>query len=156
MDIALVFTSKHGTTRKIVRYIQSLLNNNEVSIFDLNKNSKPNLTHFNTIIVGTSIHAGTIPHNMQKFLFKNRNLLLSKQLAVFMCGMLEDKQEQLFEQNFSAELRNHSVCNGLFGGEFIFEEMNFIERFMVKKIAKVNHSVSSIKYDQIDEFCSHF
>ena len=47
-----------------------------------------------------------------------------------------------------------SIPKAILGGEFQFDKMNFIERFLTKKIAKVNSSVSKLRYDAINEFTS--
>jgi menaquinone-dependent protoporphyrinogen oxidase len=42
------------------------------------------------------------------------------------------------------------------GGEFLFEKMNFFERAVIKRIAKTDKSVSSIKEDEIVRFVTEF
>ncbi|MCK5056889.1 MAG: hypothetical protein KAT34_09555 [Candidatus Aminicenantes bacterium] len=43
---------------------------------------------------------------------------------------------------------------GLFGGEFNFYMMNFLEKAIVKKVAGVTDSISKIKGDQINQFAA--
>ncbi|MCL3779806.1 flavodoxin [Prolixibacteraceae bacterium JC049] len=155
MNTAIIYTSKHGTTLKVAQTIQSQINEN-ASIVNLDDNSAIDLKQFEAIIIGSSVHAGAIPQNMQRFLSENQTTLLTHKLGLFMCGMQPDKQQEFFEQNFSTELRSHSSSNGLLGGEFLFHKMNFIERFLVKRIAKVKESVSAIKTDQIELFCQQW
>ena len=57
-----------------------------------------------------------------------------------------------FNQAFPAELRQHATATGLFGGEFILEKMGFAGKFLVKKIAKVEKSISKISAEAIQEF----
>ena len=53
---------------------------------------------------------------------------------------------------FPEFLQRLSIPKAILGGEFQFDKMNFIERFLTKKIAKVNSSVSKLRYDAINEF----
>ncbi|EHP50045.1 hypothetical protein HMPREF9449_00634 [Odoribacter laneus YIT 12061] len=66
---------------------------------------------------------------------------------------MNEKQE-LEEMNnaFPEYLQKLAIPTAILGGEFHFDKMNFIERFLVKKIAKVNSSVSRLRYDAIREF----
>ena len=54
------------------------------------------------------------------------------------------------------ELLNHAKATGLFGGEFIFEKMNFLERLIIKKISGLKESVSKINYETIQQFANRF
>lgn len=78
--------------------------------------------------------------------------LLQKQIGIFVCCMFFDKADEQINRGFPQVLRNHARSIKHLGGEFRFEEMNFIERFMVRKIAGANGSISSVKYDKIEEF----
>ena len=63
-----------------------------------------------------------------------------------------DNGEEVFDNAFCEDLRCHSSANGIMGVEFIFEDMNFVERFFVKRIAKIKSSISDIDYKAINEF----
>jgi menaquinone-dependent protoporphyrinogen oxidase len=63
-----------------------------------------------------------------------------------------EKANKQFNEAFPEELRKYASAIGIFGGEFNFERMNVIEKFIVKKIAKVNESVSKISEESINQF----
>ena len=68
---------------------------------------------------------------------------------------MNDTQEvEQLKKAFPEYLRSNAVAEAILGGEFLFDKMNFIERFLTKKIAKVNSSVSKLRYDAINEFTS--
>jgi len=56
-----------------------------------------------------------------------------------------------FETEFPELLSNHAISKQMVGGEFIFENMNFLESFMTQKIAGVKASVSNLKEDAIKQ-----
>ena len=97
---------------------------------------------------------GTIQKGVKKFCEHNQTLLLSKPLGLFICCMTPEpeKRRQEFDLAFSPELRAHSRANGILGGEFLFEKMNFLERMVVKKVAKTDHSVSDIDTSAVRTF----
>jgi menaquinone-dependent protoporphyrinogen oxidase len=50
----------------------------------------------------------------------------------------------------------HSKVASNLGGEFQLEKMNFMEKIIVKKIAKITESISKIDDVSIDKFCGFF
>jgi menaquinone-dependent protoporphyrinogen oxidase len=63
-----------------------------------------------------------------------------------------EKALEQFQNAFPEVIRNKAVAHGLFGGEFDFDKMNFMEKAIVKKVANVEHSVSKINYANIKAF----
>jgi menaquinone-dependent protoporphyrinogen oxidase len=151
MRAILIYTTKHGTTLKVANTILHSSKHN-ISLNNLKKNSNPNLENYELVIIGSSLHAGSISRKMKKYLKHNENILLSKKLAIYLCGMQEAKTEEQFSANFSEKLRNHSFATTFVGGEFLFEKMNFVQKSIIKKISGVEESVSRIKDDALQEF----
>ena len=152
MATLIVYMTRHGCTEKTARLLEGHLEDDTTAV-NLKKNKNPDLSAYETIIVGGSIHAGRIQREITKFCEKNRETLLAKRLGLFICHMQEGETAQKeFEDVYLEELRNHASAAGLFGGEFDFSRMNFLERGIVKKIAKIEESVSNIRADAIEEF----
>jgi menaquinone-dependent protoporphyrinogen oxidase len=80
--------------------------------------------------------------------------LLKKRLGLFVCGMEPDEEKQQTEiaGAFPQNMREKAVATDFFGGEFLFEKMNFFEKMIVRKIAETDKSVSAIKEERIKEF----
>jgi menaquinone-dependent protoporphyrinogen oxidase len=158
MNIAIIYTSKHGTTAKIAQMIAGRLIDSQVSIIDLKKEKCPGLNSFDGIILGTSIYAGTSSKTMQRFCKENIEALKQKRLALFVCGMEldETKQQQELANTYPQELVRHAVSTCFAGGEFLFEKMNFFERAIIKRIAKTDKSVSKIRESEIDRFVMEY
>lgn len=154
MKTAIIYSSTHGTTKKVARLIAEKQNGKEVSLIDLGINPKPVIDTFDRIIIGGSIHVGMIQKRVKHFCEKNLALLLQKETGLFICCMRKEKQEEQFVNAFPERLRMHSKVHGYFGGEFLFEKMNFLQKLMVKKVAKVCKSISQIDYAAIDQFVS--
>jgi menaquinone-dependent protoporphyrinogen oxidase len=153
MNIAIIYTSKHGTTAKVAQMIAERLTGNQVSIIDLKKEKHPDIRSFDGIILGTSIYAGTSSKTMQRFCKDNIETLAQKRLTLFVCGMETDnvKQQQELANACPQKLYEYAVSKCFAGGEFLFEKMNFFERAVIKRIAKADKSVSQIKEDEIDK-----
>lgn len=144
--------SRHSTTEKVAELIKRGLADEDVDMVNLGNTKPSSLDKYDTIIIGGSIHMGIIQKKISRFCSSNLSLLLSKNIGLFMCYMETEKGNEEFEQNFPERLRSHARANGLLGGEFLLEKMNFFEKMIVKKIANINKSISKLKMEKINEF----
>lgn len=154
MNISIIYISNHGTTEKVANLIASKLKKEkfETVLINLRKNSKPNIDDADLVILGSSIHAGNVQKKMKKFCSLYLNQLKNKNLALFVCLMEKEKKWQEFEVAYPKELREHSFANAIAGGEFLFENMNFFERAIIKRIAKTDKSIYDLDNIAIDAF----
>ena len=151
MITAIIYASKHGTTQKVSNEISKHLAHHEVAIFNIRDSYKIDLSFFDQVIIGGSIHAGTIQKSLQQFINQNTTVLLQKNIALFLCCMYEKEAQSQFDKAFPYILRNHASSCQCVGGEFIFEKMSFMEKFMTKKIAGIRQSVSKINHENIEK-----
>jgi menaquinone-dependent protoporphyrinogen oxidase len=63
-----------------------------------------------------------------------------------------DAADQTLNKVFPKELLTSAVVKDYFGGEFNFEKMNFMDKFITKKVAKIDTDVSNIHEDKINQF----
>ena len=152
MKILIVYSTHHGCTEKCAFQIKDKLNA-ETDIVKIKGSNKFDLSVYDLIIIGGSIHAGKIQRHIKKFCEKNMDILTTKQVGLFMCCMEEgDTAQTQFNNAFPKELIEHAQAKEIVGGEFNFDKMNAIEKFMVKKIAGIEQSVSKISEEQITNF----
>jgi len=154
MKTAIVYASKHGCTEKCAKKIQNALGD-EVKLFNLKSTKKIESVKFDGIIIGGSIHAGHIQKKIRNFCQKNIDVLKTKKVGLFLCCMeVGDVAQKQFNNAFPKELIQHTSATGILGGEFNFENMNFFEKAIIKKVAKINKSVSKISEEKIETFVS--
>ena len=151
MKTAIIYASKHGTTEKVAGIIRDGLSEQDIQLISLKNHQHPDLSQFDTIVVGGSIHEGRLSGKVKDFMKENTVTLLQKRLALYMCGSNEKELQKEFETEFPELLRNHAISKQMVGGEFIFENMNFIDAWITRKIAKVSASVSNLKEDAIKQ-----
>jgi menaquinone-dependent protoporphyrinogen oxidase len=152
MSTLIVFATTHGCTEKAAQILGDCIND-EVYIVNLKGASHPDLSSFNTIIIGGSIHAGKIQPLVKRFCHAQKDILKQMRLGLFLCCMEEgEKAKKQLNEAYPVELREHAIAIGLFGGEFDFDEMNFLQRAIIKKIAGASENVSKIKKDNIYQF----
>ncbi len=152
MKTLIIYTSSHGCTEKAVKELSQKLSG-EITCKDLKLHNSPPLYDFERIIIGGSIHTGQIQKRIRDFCSTNLKQLKSKEIGLFICCMYEAEIARKEIKNaFSEELHQMAKTEAIFGGEYNFDKMNFVEKLLVKKIAKVRESVSNLDHDSIDRF----
>ena len=153
MKTAIIYVSKHGTTESTAKHIQKELGIDSTQIFNLKNNNNIDLSSFDQVIIGGSIHAGMIQNRIKDFCNKNTVTLLQKRLGLFISCFYEGETAQTqLEKAYPEVLKKHAVSCKVMGGEMLIEEMNFFERLIVKKVAGITQSDSKIKQDNIEAF----
>ena len=151
MKTAIIYASSRGTTEKVAKQIQQGLGAEGTQLINLKSTKIFDLSLFDTLIIGGSIHAGQMQGRVKKFCKKNMVDLLQKRIGLFMVGMNEPEFENEFNNAFPELLRNHAITSKCVGGEFLFQKMNFIEKLIVKKVSGISHNLSKIDDEKIAE-----
>ena len=153
MKTAIIYYSKKGTTQKVAKIISEKLNSQE-GLIDLKNKPFIDISTYERIIIGSPIYAGNSHNKVKKFIASNLNHLLNKEIGLYVCGMERDeaKQREELERAYPKELIDKAKSKQFLGGEFLFENMNFFEKMIIKKIAKTDKSISEINHQNIDRF----
>ena len=160
MKTAIVFMSKHGTTEKVVNIITEHLVHQDYEVFNLRNIRTPDIREFDFVIIGGSIHTGTVQNRVKQFCINNTDTLLTKKVGLFLCCMeVGEKATEQFNNAFPAELRKHAFYTGLMGGECLTDKMNFFERNLVRmviggpeKYPKLNNNAITTLLKELDEY----
>ena len=152
MKTAVIYATTHGCTETCAEKLTAKLKG-EVLRFDLKDKPKIDLSSYDRIVVGGSIHAGRIQGTVRRFIDANRDALLGKRFGLYLCCMEKGEGAQKeFDAVFPQDIRDKAAAKGLFGGGFNFERMNFIQKAIIKKIAKTDKSVSNFDEKAIARF----
>jgi menaquinone-dependent protoporphyrinogen oxidase len=158
MSTLIIYATRHGCARKCASLLAEGLAGEviQLNIKD-GEARKMDFSRFESIIVGGSIHAGQLQKTMKEFMRDHGDLLRRKKLGLFLCHMEEgDTARKQMEVNIPEDLRAHASALGLFGGEFDFDRMNFLEKAIVKKVAGVEKTVSRIDKEAVKTFLADF
>lgn len=158
MKTAIIFSSKHGTTTKVAEILAEKLGKEDISLYNLKNNKLPSLQNYDSIILGTSIYAGNPIKKTKIFAKKNLEILKTKKLGLFICGMDPGPEKHLEEmkKSYPNALLEHANVKYYLGGEFIFEDMDFLEKFIAKKVSKMQTSISLIHHENIEKFVKEY
>ena len=156
MKTCIVYLTKHGTSEKAAFMLKGAIGNGCVML-NLKNEKSIAVEDYENVIIGGSIHVGKLNKTLSKFIKDNEKVLLSKRLGLFLCCMEDEEVAQKeFCEAFPEQLRNHATAAEIFGGEFLFEEMNFIEKAIVKKVAGVSESTHRLNHRKIESFAEKF
>lgn len=148
----IIYESRFGTVKKAVDFIAVKLTI-QPEIMTSKEAIKTNLAEFDTIIIGGSIMAGKIQKDITAFITSRLSELLTKKIALFLAAGTPDKEllKKEISEAYPQALRDKSLYTAHIGYEYDFSKLNFIFKVMIKKIAKVYESVSSINYEELDK-----
>lgn len=147
MKSVIYYYSKHGTTKKIVDYVEGKLQ--IVDVFDINTMPE-NIKTFDDVLLFTPVYAGNIPRKVKMFINENKNDLLDRNLSIFLCGANTKDEQKVIEMNFHETVIKHANFIKYIGGGYNFDKLNFLEKLAVKIIAKQKESNEKIDYELLD------
>lgn len=152
MKTAIIYASKYGCTEKCVNMLSKELKG-EAELINIKKTNNIDLSKYDKVIIGGSIYIGKIQKEITEFCNKNLDSLKTKNVGLFICGMQQGEAIKTeLEQNFPKELLDVAKTKKYFGGEFIIHKVNFMEKMIIKKVAKVTEDKSFIIEKNIHEF----
>ena len=157
MSILILYLSKHGTVKEVATMMKNI-SGEDVDIKKLNSHiTGAMIEKYDSLIVGGSIHMGKAQKKLISFCNHYSHFFKEKKSGVFLCTLTDPKEaDHYIEQTFPPEVLKKCNSVGLLGGAVKYENMNFIERSIMKKISGEDRSFSRIDSDRIAAFIESF
>lgn len=151
----IVFASNHGTVEKCARELFRRIDG-KVDICNLNRRDfLPDLSGYDSVIVGGSIHNGEIQDEISSFCNENIKLLATKRLGLFInCLYSGERAQQQLDDAFPEALNRIAVVRDYFGGEVDKLKLTFWERVVTSRIIKEGDLIVAISKERIDRFAN--
>lgn len=158
MRIAILYISRRGTTEKVARLIAEALPEHEVRLINLDEEPEPDLQPWDGLIIGGPIYIGELPEKLRAWLMRHLDILRSKRLGLFICGMIPDpaQQEQELRRAFPTALQEKAKAMAFLGGAFVQEKLNLFEKMIVLFLSKTRKSQEKIEVERIGPFLDAF
>lgn len=152
MKTLILYSTKYGCAEECAKELASRLGGDTVLV-NLKKEKVPPLNEYDRVIIGGSIYVGKIQKVITRYIDDHRSELKAKKLGLFFCCMSEgDMEKTQLKSAFPADLTAVAAATENFGGEFKISKMNFLDRFIVKKISKVECDTKNLLQKNIDRF----
>ncbi len=113
MKILIVYATKSGASRECAELLAAKLT--DCSLVDLSK-QVPDIASYDAVILGSGVRMGKIYKLMKGFIEKNRDALLSKKIAIYLCNSYPDTFQKTIEKNIPKELTDRCLCIESLGG----------------------------------------
>jgi len=151
MRTLIAYSSTLGCTEQCASRLKADLGNG-VEMFRISRRRRINLQDYDTIIIGGSIHEGTIQRSVRYFCENHLGVLLMKPVGLFVCCTDPEADEnRLIDIAFPEELVEHALASGFFGGELNMKKMNLLQKIMTRKAARLQ-TEPEIDFQKILEF----
>ncbi|EOD01165.1 flavodoxin domain-containing protein [Caldisalinibacter kiritimatiensis] len=152
MKTLIIYGTKYGCTEKCAKILSEKLTE-EVELYNLKEVNDIDISDYDKVIIGGSVYIGKIRKEVTKFCLRKLNELKGKKVGLFICCMADgEAAEKQLNDVFPKELMTNAIAKENFGGEFIFNKMNFFDRFIVKKVSKTDTDQSNIHIENINRF----
>jgi menaquinone-dependent protoporphyrinogen oxidase len=134
MKALIVYASSGGTSKKCAEYLSSKLPGSEIK--DI-ASGAPDMTLYDTLIIGGGIYAGKYNGKLRKFIKKNEKAILEKNHAFYLC-CLDPEPEKYLVKNLSKEMTSTALATDGFGGETEPDRAKGINKMMLKMMKNIN------------------
>lgn len=152
MNSIIIYSTKYGCTEKAANILRKKMTG-KVSLVDLAKAKVPNLNDYDTVILGGSIYVGKIQKALTTYVNSNLPDLLKKRVGLFICaGQPEPVCTKELEEAFPAELYQHAAAKDVFGCEYRFDKLKWLDKLMVRKVAGITESKYDLSEQKISDF----
>lgn len=131
MKTAICYATKTGTTKECAELLKKQLPDAVLCNIETDKITPDN---YDCIVVGGCIRMGKLHKAAVKFITDNKEVLMNKKCAFFICCGFPEQAEAFLVQNIDKELLSHSVCAASFGGKMELEKLKGMDKFIAKAV----------------------
>ncbi len=150
----IVYASRHGTTAEYAKKLMKLLDGNvDLCSLDERGKSMPDMSFYDTIVIGGSIHYGKNSKLIVSFVKNNIDLLITRRLGLFVTSYYDGERAlQQLSNAYPKELLEKAVVADFFDGELLYQKLNFFEKIVAKVVLKAEELDPIIEKLKVIEF----
>lgn len=149
----IIFASDHGTVEKCAKEL-FLQMDGKVDLCNLySRKINPDLSAYDTIIIGGSIRSGKIQDVIAEFCEANISKLIQKNIGLFInCIYTGEKALKQLEDAYPVSLNEIAIARDYFGGEIDNLKLNYLERMITKQMIEQENLIVKLSKDKIIRF----
>ncbi len=132
MRVAIIYTTKGGTTRECAYLLERELRGHDVTVLEM-KNAH-DLDEYDIIVLGFPIRMAKPSRSARKYIKAHKNELVSKRVAYFMCCGFIDCAEEYAEKLLPRELKEKAIDITCLGGSLDPSRFKGFDRFIVRSV----------------------
>lgn len=149
----IIYATKYGSTEKAVKLLQSKIPGG-IKTVNVAKEKAPDLSSFDTVILGGPIYAGRMLGALSAYMRRNREALQGKRLALFVCAGEQDpaQSEKQLAAAFPEDLYNRAVAREAFGGELYWDKLDGMTKFILRVVKGIKEGFARLSEAKIERF----
>lgn len=153
MKFSIVYATKYGATRLVAEAIargcgDAGIEPQEIEVIDVRTASA--VPDSDTIVIGSPVYGGRIPAAITRFMESHLDALVERRIGLYLCCLYDGaRAEQQLADNFPARLVAHSFGQYFVGGRVDYPRMRWLDRFIMKRVAGIDHDVDTTKESEI-------
>lgn len=153
MKRIIIYATKYGCTEKAVKMLQSKIPGG-IEAVNVAKEKAPDLSSFETVILGGPIYVGKMHNALSAYMKQNRETLKGKRLALFVCAGEQDPtlMEKQLAAAFPEELHNRAFLREDFGGELYWDKLDLMTKFILRMVKGIKAGYARLSDAKIDRF----
>ena len=148
MATLILYATKYGAAKVIAERIADKVD--DVTVCDIKQSNVPPIVSFDSVIIGSSLYAGSIRREAKAFIAENAVELSGKKIGLFLSCFAENDGD--FERNFPPEILQAAKAKAALGGVFDPKKASAIERLIIKAVMKKAGYIERINDNAIAEF----
>lgn len=149
MSTIIIYASKYGSVERCVILLGERIVGG-ATIVNVHNHKAHHLLQYDNIIIGGSIYMGKIQKEIQDFCKENLEVLLTKNIGLFISSALNHQNE--FDQSFPKELIEHSKAKANFGYELNMHKFSALEKIVLKFLPPNYLNNYGIKINNLEKF----
>ena len=139
-SICIPYLTGEGQTARIAEYVADLVrhHNHDADLVDLKESPGVDLTSYDGVIVGASIHRGHHDKHLAEFVERNRDTLERLPSALFSVSLAahgDTGEAERYLEEFEQQTKWQPAKVALFSGALLYTQYGFLTRHLMKRIA---------------------
>jgi len=149
VNVLIVYTSRHGTTRTLVDNIVEHLAAS-VDVINLKTQTMPNLDRYQKILIGGPIYNGRVSGSIRHFCEKHKTQLLSRKVGLFLsCITGFEQAERYMKVSFPRWLLEHAFAKEQLGGKLIRKSIRPSQRLLLSLLVGIREDRDTLNPDAL-------
>ncbi|HEY5524887.1 MAG TPA: flavodoxin domain-containing protein, partial [Clostridium sp.] len=110
MKTLIVYGTNYGTAEKVAKTIKDKISD-QVEMVNIKKDSVPNLSEFNKVVIGSGVKIGMIKKELKSWMNNNCDEIIRKKVFLFLCASSTKTEEieKIWSANYPEKILNSAI-----------------------------------------------
>ncbi len=149
MKTLIAYGTKYGTTRKAAEKIAEKIPE-AVDMVNLKEEKINDVCSYDVILIGASVYGGNIQREVRSFFDQHKEDLVARPYGLFIAAGNDLEVKRNYRVYVGKTIYDHAEIREYIGFSYDFSKMNFFEKTIIKKVAKVKENTENLDGEGIN------